>query len=135
MNLFVYAPLIVSGMFMTLTSWLAAGSISLLIGLFLGIASCHRLSSRFGRITIGCYTFIAKGIPAYVQILIAYFVIPAALGLQVSAFGAAVGALAFCSAGYVTEIVRSSMNTISQGQWDGSFALGFSLQATLRYII
>ena len=60
---------------------------------------------------------------------------PALLGINVPAFIAAVGALAFCSSGYVTEIVRSGINTISHGQWDACFVLGYPMKATLFRVI
>lgn len=135
MNISAYSMLIFQGMAMTLAAWVCAGILSLLVGTTLGVISCQRLTNLRTTFLVRLYTFIAKGIPAYVQILIAYFVIPAALGIQFPAFVAAVGALVFCSSGYVTEIVRSGINTIPAGQWDASFALGFSMQATLSQII
>lgn len=84
---------------------------------------------------ISFYTFIAKGIPAYVQILISFFVLPSITGLHISGFTAATGALAFCSSGYVTEIMRGCINAIAQGQWDAGFALGYSRIQIIRYII
>ena len=105
MNLLTYAPLLAKGTLVTVAAWLLAGSISLCIGTCMGIVSCRYFAYNKLRIAIRCYTFIAKGIPAYVQILIAYFVIPAMLGINISGFVAAVAALAFCSSGYVTEII------------------------------
>ncbi len=134
-NLLAYSFLMCQGMVITFLAWISASLLSLMIGILLGIISCRRLTTSLSSITIRIYTFIAKGIPAYVQILIAYFVIPAIFGVQVSAFMAAVGALVFCSTGYVTEIVRSGMNTIPSGQWDASFVLGYSMVATLSRII
>ncbi|MBV8661143.1 MAG: amino acid ABC transporter permease [Candidatus Dependentiae bacterium] len=135
MNLSAYFSLICQGIVMTFAAWICAGLFSLIIGTLLGILSCRRLATSWSSVIIRTYTFIAKGIPAYVQILIAYFVIPAALGLKIPAFLAAVGALVFCSSGYVTEIVRSGINTVSVGQWDACFVLGYSMPATLRRII
>ena len=134
MNISAYLPILLKGSLITIGAWLIAGAISLTIGTFLGIMSCRYLSlSRWNAIRI--YVFIAKGIPAYVQILIAYFVIPAVLGINIPGFIAAVGALAFCSSGYVTEIVRSGINTIPLGQWDACFALGYPIRATLSRVI
>jgi His/Glu/Gln/Arg/opine family amino acid ABC transporter permease subunit len=135
MNLLIYAPLLAKGTLVTLASWLSAAIISLLIGTGMGIISCRYFARTRLIMAIRCYTFIAKGVPAYVQILIAYFVIPAMLGIHVSGFVAAVGALAFCSSGYVTEIIRSGINTIAREQWDACVALGYPLKATLRRII
>lgn len=135
MSLLIYFPLLFRGTFVTLGAWIASGVISLMIGTFLGIMSCRYLvSPRWSTIVRG-YTFIAKGIPAYVQILIAYFVIPALLGINIPGILASIGALAFCSSGYVTEIIRSGINTISRGQWDACFVLGYPMKVTLFRII
>ncbi len=135
MNLLFYVPLLLKGALITLSAWIVAGIVSLMIGTFLGIVSCRYLAGTKIRMFVKCYTFIAKGVPAYVQILIAYFVIPALLGINIYGFFAAVSALAFCSSGYVTEIIRSGINTVSRGQWDASFVLGYSIKATLLRII
>ncbi len=135
MNILDYLPLLLKGSLITIIAWIISAILSLTIGTLLGIASCHHLTSTFAKTAIRCYTFIAKGIPAYVQILIAYFVIPAALGINIPSFVAAIGALAFCSSGYVTEIVRSGINSIPQGQWDACFALGYPIKDTLLRII
>jgi len=134
-SILAYFPLLLQGTFITFGAWIACGIISIVIGTIMGILSCRYLTStRWGTI-IRCYTFIAKGIPAYVQILIAYFVLPALLGINIPGFIAAIGALAFCSSGYVTEIIRSGINTVPRGQWDACFVLGYPLKATLFRVI
>ena len=69
------------------------------------------------------------------QILIAYFVIPASLGIQVSGMQAALGALIFCSSGYVTQIVRAGINNINIGQWEACLVLGYNTKQTLKRVI
>lgn len=135
MNLLAYLPLLLKGTLITFVTWIVAGSISLIIGSVLGTLSCRHLASARLTKAIRAYTFIAKGIPAYVQILIAYFVIPALLKINLPGFLAATGALAFCSSGYVTEIIRSGINALPRGQWDACFVLGYSLKDTLVRII
>lgn len=130
-----YIPLILQGVAITITSWLIAGTISLCIGIIIGAASCRYLTTPWMTRITTLYTFIAKGIPLYVQILIAYFVLPAFLGINLSGFVAGLCALTFCSSGYVTEIIRSGINTIPQGQWDACTVLGYPLQSTLTRII
>lgn len=132
--IFEYALLFAKGAGVTLLAWLSATTCSLLIGIFCGILSCAYLSRAGSIYLIRIYTFVAKGIPAYVQILIAYF-LPAACGIHIPGFIAAVGALAFCSGGYVTEIIRSTINNIPQGQWYAGKTLGYSMWDTLRRII
>ena len=135
MELFSYISLFFKGSMVTLTAWMVAATGSLIIGTTAGILSCRHLSSSRSRMIFRVYTFVAKGIPAYVQILIAYFVIPAWLGINVPGFFAATAALAFCSSGYVTEIVRSGINTIAREQWDACFVLGYSTKNALLRII
>lgn len=101
----------------------------------MGILSCRYVASVRSSKAIRWYTFIAKGVPAYVHILIAYFVIPALFGITIPGFIAASGALAFCSSGYVTEIVRAGINTISRGQWEACFVLGYPMNQTLSCVI
>ncbi len=134
-NLTIYTPLLIKGTCITLAAWILASIVSLIIGIFLGIMSCQYFNFiKFTRFT-KLYTFIAKGIPAYVYILIAYFVIPSIIGINISGFIAASMALAFSSSGYMTEIIRSGINTVPYGQWSACFTLGYPLSATLSRII
>jgi len=135
MNIITYTPLLLQGAGITCVAWLICGLISLLLGSILGFLSSEQIGSKTTRSIIRAYSFITRGIPAYVQILIAYFVIPSLLGLEISGFTAASCALAICSSGYVTEIVKSGIHAISSGQWDACFALGFSRMQAIRYII
>lgn len=130
-----YFLLIMQGIAVTLIAWLTAMALSLVIGTCLGILSSRYGSSLFTVRLIRVYTFITKGIPAYVQILIAYFMLPALLGIQIPGFIAAIGALALCSSGYVTEIVRAGINAVPMGQYDACMALGYSYTALMRRII
>lgn len=130
-----YWLLLVKGIGITTAAWLIAGICSVTIGSLLGAFCCRSLGFKKIALVIRCYTFIIKGIPAYVQILIAYFVLPALFNCSIPAFAAATGALALCSTGYVTEIIRAGINSIPQGQWDAAFVLGYSRLETVWYII
>jgi His/Glu/Gln/Arg/opine family amino acid ABC transporter permease subunit len=130
-----YLPLYIKGIAITLSAFLSASLLSLLIGSIFGILSCNYLKNQKLKIFVKGFSFIAKGIPAYVQILIAYFILPSLLGINVSAFIAACSALAFCSSGYVTQIIRSGINSIPIGQWEASNTLGYPLKSQLKRII
>ena len=130
-----YAFPMFQGTFVTIASWILASSVSLLLGIMIGTVSCNYLASPRCAALVKIYTFITKGIPVYIQILIVYFVLPSLLGINIPGFIAANGALAFCSSGYVTEIIRAGINTIPRGQWDSCFTLGYPLYSTLRRII
>ncbi len=134
-TLFLYMPLIAKGVGTTISAWLCAAIGSFLIGLVFGVISSNYLKySKIGW-AVKTYTFVAKGIPAYVQILIAYFVLPSLLGFSIPPFLAACCALMFCSGGYVTEIVRAGINSVPKGQWDAAFVLGYPKIVALKNII
>lgn len=76
-----------------------------------------------------------RGIPVYIQLLIAYFALPQLLGINISPFTAAILALGICSSAYVTEIVRAGINAIPDLQWDACYVLGYNRLQTLWYII
>ena len=130
-----YLFLFLKGTGITVAAWLSASMLSGALGTLLGIASSRRIGSLYVQRVIHFYTFVAKGVPAYVQILIAYFVIPSLLGITIPGFIAATGALGICSSGYVTEIVRSALNSIDLGQWEACLVLGYSRSNTLWRII
>lgn len=130
-----YAYLFAQGIAMTLAAWCVTFCASVCIGMLLGIFSCNRLGSSRVQLMIRVVTFIAKGIPAYVLILIAYFIVPSLIGVQVSGFAAACAALAFSSSGYVTEIIRAGINAVPSGQWDASAVLGYTQLNAVRRII
>ena len=130
-----YIPLFLQGISITFVVWIIAALISLFVGCVCGVASCNQLASPLIKKIIWFFTFVSKGIPAYVQILIAYFIIPSLLGINIQAITAACAALAFCSSGYITEIFRSGINAVPKGQWDAAKVLGYPLADTLIKII
>lgn len=134
-TLITYFNVFIKGSCMTLGAWLFAGTLSIIIGLILGIISAQAVGSTNCKRLVRIYTFITKGIPAYVQILIVYFIVPNLLGINVPSFFAASWALAICSSGYITEIVRAQINSLPQGQWDACYVLGYPLPTTIRRII
>ncbi|OQA35935.1 MAG: L-cystine transport system permease protein TcyB [Candidatus Dependentiae bacterium ADurb.Bin331] len=130
-----YAPLLMSGACMTIFVWIITCIISIFFGVLFGILSCKKLQHPFMRWLLNCYIVCAKGIPAYVQILIVYFVLPQIVPFSFSPLVAGIIALGFCSAGYMTEIIRSAINTVQSGQWDACFVLGYTTPLALRRII
>lgn len=135
MNLFAYTPLIFQGMTVTLSAWLVVGVGSFCIGLILGVLSSDFLAFKKMRACINGYTFIARGIPAYVQMLMGYYLLPDLLGISLSAFSAACIMLMFCSSGYTTEIFRAGINAVGKTQWEAAQVLGYSITQTLWFII
>lgn len=133
---FISSPILFwQGLFTTLRLWGVALTVSLIVGCLWGTIRSHK-----GRITVVSalldgLTFILRGIPFYVQLLFAYFVIPQILGISLSAFWTASVSLGLCSAAYVSQMVRGGINAIADGQWLAAQALGYSQTQTLRFVI
>lgn len=128
-------PLLLQGGLMTVKLWLGALSIALMVGIACGIAQTKRLRQPWLSPALHGIIFLLRGIPFYVQLLIAYFVIPELIGIDLSATTAAMCSLGLCSAAYISEIVRGSTDALSRGQWEAAFVLGYSTQQTVRYVI
>lgn len=128
-------PLLLKGVALTLEIFAIASFFSLVLGSMMGSLTCSRLRCRWISPTIEGVTFVLRAVPVYVQLLIAYFVLPDLLGIDIGAFTAAIIALSLCSAGYTAQIVRGGLNAVPKEQWEAAYALGYSMLSSLRFII
>lgn len=129
------APLLLKGAAMTLKLWLVTLVLSIIWGALFGIARCNRLRVRWLSGCLDAITFVLRGVPFYVQLLIAYFVVPDLLGINPPVFVIAAISLGLCSAAYASQIVRSGINAIPAGQWEACSMLGYTTKQTLWYVI
>lgn len=86
------------------------------------------------------YIDFFRGTPLLVQIFMIYFGLPSLfrqLGFDFNfeRLPAAITALSLNSSAYLAEIIRGGIQSIDQGQWEGSQSLGLSPVQTMRYII
>ncbi len=111
--------------------------ISLIIGTLLGLfISLMRVSkNRFLNIISKAYVELIRGTPIMVQILLVYFAIPDLLKVEVNAFTAGLVAVSLNSAAYVSEIIRSGIQSIDKGQMEAGRSLGLTERQTMRTII
>lgn len=133
--------LLLQGLWVTIKASIFSIIFGILIGLIGGIA---RVSSnpafKWSAIT---YVEIIRGSPLLVQIYIWYFVLGTLINgildkqgfAQVPPLWFAVAALAFFAGAYVTEIVRSGIQSIHRGQIEASRSLGMTYGQCMRYIV
>lgn len=121
-----YIPLLAQGGALTTALWLCASLVSLSVGILLGVVRSTQFRLPFVSVCADFVTFIGRGIPFYVQLLIAYFVLPGLIGFDIPIFVIAVISLGFCSASYVSQSVRGAINTVPAGQWQAAQVLGLS---------
>ncbi len=121
------------GVFLTLEYTL----LSLLGGVVLGL--CLALM-KVGEYTIArraaqFYTSVFRGTPMLVQLSIIYFGAPSLVSYKISPLMAGVFAFSLNSGAYVSEIIRSGIKTIDQGQFEAAKALGIPYSLMMAHII
>ncbi|MDR2946926.1 MAG: amino acid ABC transporter permease, partial [Candidatus Adiutrix sp.] len=79
------------------------------------------------------YLEAVRNTPLLVQLNIVYFIVGAAWGL--SGFWAAVLALSLFEGAYLSEIFRSGLLAVDEGQWQAAWCLGLSTPMTFRRVI
>lgn len=87
------------------------------------------------RVLAGAYVEFFRGTSVLVQLFWAYFALPF-LGLQLSAFSAAVLVLGLNAGAYGAEVIRGALAAVPTGQWEAAQSLGYSrAQALWRVIL
>lgn len=120
---------------MTVQILFCSASISFIVGLFFGVLTCERLKRPGLSHLIEGITFVLRGVPFYVFLLIVYFVLPELIGYNLGPLTASVIALSGCSSGYVAQLVRGGINSIAPVQWETAATLGCNTWQSLIYVI
>ena len=104
-----------------------------------GAAGLLLLLARIGRRNwlrraAALYIELFQSTPLLMQLFLVYFGLPK-LGIEVSAWLAAVVCLTLYSSAYLSDIWRGSVEAIPAGQWDGSASVGLHTVQQLRLVI
>lgn len=86
------------------------------------------------RAVVRAYVYFVRGTPALVQIFLVYFALPR-IGLELSSFWSGVVALAFNSAGFISEIVRAGLQSIDIGQTEAALSIGMTGRQSIVHIL
>ena len=127
-----YRQKFVQGWLTTVGLSLAALLASSLIGVVaaLLLQSSQPLLEAVGRV----YVELIRGTPLMVQLLIGFYVIASAVGLE-NRFVVGVLVLSLFSGAYMAEIFRGGLAAIPKTQIDAARAIGLSPLQTLRFVI
>jgi polar amino acid transport system permease protein len=125
-------PYLLQGALVTLETSLLA----VVLGVVVGIALTLLRETGLRPVDWACRVYISlmRGTPLFLQILIVYYVLPAA-GLDIPRFLAGVVALSLNSGAYVTEIIRGGLSAIPRGQLDAARAVGMPRGLRWRHIV
>ena len=114
----------------------------LVIGILIGtlIATIRVLPKyrRLPRILNGFCSFyvsLFRGTPVVVQLLVFYYVLLPLLNIKMASVAVSVCVFGLNSAAYVSEIMRSGIQSVDPGQMEGGRAVGMSYGTTMMKII
>lgn len=115
---------------------LAVTACSLVVGFSLGtlFGLVQARGPRSLAFAVNVYATLFRGTPMLVQIAFIFFFLPT-LGIALSSFSAAALAIGLNSAAYVSQIVRSGVNGVSQEELDAAQVLGFSSLQTALFLV
>jgi len=131
-SIFQYLPILLQGAGMTLALSVVSMAMAIVLGLALALARKGG-GPILKALTIG-YIEIIRGTPLLVQLYIIYYGLPN-IGINLSAFTAAVIGLGLNYSAYEAEIYRSGLNSIPKGQKEAALSLGMTQVQVYRRIL
>ncbi len=127
---------IFEGLFNTLLIAFFAVIIGIVIGIFIALVRHnYEVNKKFRVLNkiVTWYVNIIRGTPVLLQLMIIYYVIFKSVDISIIIVG--VIAFGLNSGAYVSEIIRSGINSIDKGQMEAGLSLGLSYNKTMFYII
>ncbi len=128
-----YWPRLIAGLVLTVEITIISLFFAGILGLVFGLLSVSKRKSL--RAIALVYVDIVRGTPLLVQAFFIYFGIPAALGIQSDPVFSGVITLSLNAGGYLAEIVRGGIESISRGQMEAARSLGLPYGMAMRSVI
>ncbi|WP_373483489.1 amino acid ABC transporter permease [Acetobacterium sp.] len=128
-----YWPRLIAGLGLTVQITIISLILAGILGMVFGLLSVSKRKS-FRAIAL-VYVDIVRGTPLLVQAFFIYFGIPAALGIQSDPVVSGVITLSLNAGGYLAEIVRGGIESISRGQMEAARSLGLPYGMAMRSVI
>lgn len=125
-------PLLLRGARVSLQIAALSALIGIGFGTLLGLLQSGK--NKLLQYAVGLYVLLVRGTPMLIHITVAVYVLPQ-IGIKLPIFWAALLAIGFNSAAYVSQIVRSGIASVSKGQIEAAKTLGLSSFQITRYII
>ena len=125
-------PALLRGTQLTLIIACGGCIIGFLLGTVLGIIQA-RVKGIPGTL-VQVFTNILRGTPMLMQIIFMYYLLPA-IGSKMSAVAVAIVAIGINSAAYISQVIRSGIMSVGEGQIEAAKVLGLDRLQTLWYII
>jgi len=116
---------------------LLATALSLVFAMILGLAFGFLKISKnvLLRGIASTYVNIFRGTPVLVQAFFFYFGVPAVTGISLDALTAGVITLSLNAGAYITETVRSGIQSVDPGQMEAARSLGLTRGKSMRRVV
>ena len=116
--------------------------VGLLIGILIGtliaavrVVPKYKLLPRILNGFCSFYVGLFRGTPVVVQLLIFYYVLLPILGAKMTPLMVSIVVFGMNSGAYVSEIMRSGIQSVDPGQMEAGRAVGLSFATTMRMIV
>jgi polar amino acid transport system permease protein len=131
-NLMEYRENLTEGFLNTIYISAISLVLSLIVGVVFGVGqrSFFLPFRYFSRV----YIEIIRGTPLLVQVLIFFYVIANAIGIN-DRFIVGIGIMSLFSGAYIAEIVRAGVESIGKSQWETAKSLGLTKIQTYRFMV
>jgi len=129
---------VLSGLLATIEIAIGGLIIGIILGTLIAIVRVMPKYKIFPRILDGvCDVYVAlfRGTPMTVQLLIGYWVLLPALGISLDAVIVAIIMFGLNSAAYVSEMMRSGIQSVDIGQLEAARALGLPYSTAMMKIV
>ncbi|MGA0849564.1 MAG: ABC transporter permease subunit, partial [Chthoniobacterales bacterium] len=115
------------------TIWISAASLALSVLLGLLAALGHRAPYPALRWLSTGYVELIRGTPLLVQLLILFYVVADAVGLQ-NRYTAGIIILSIFSGAYIAEMIRGGIESVGKSQLESARAIGLTRLQTYRHV-
>ena len=116
--------------------------LGLLIGIVIGtliatvrVVPKYKLLPRVLNGFCSFYVALFRGTPMVVQLLVGYYVLLPLLGIRTSGLNVAIAVFGLNSGAYISEIMRSGIQSVDPGQMEAGRAVGLSFGASMCKIV
>jgi polar amino acid transport system permease protein len=124
---------ILAGLKITLQVVALAGVLGFIIGTLLALCKIGRM--KVLTIIADIYTSIFRGTPLVLQLMLIYYGLPQAIGVNLEPVTAAVLAFGLNSGAYISEVIRAGILAVDKGQREAAMALGVPYRQMMKDII
>lgn len=127
---------ILSGLTTTVIIAFFAVIIGIIIGTLISLIRNNYEVNKKGKILnkiCEIYVNVIRGTPVILQLMIIYYVIFKSVNINITLVG--IIAFGINSGAYVSEIIRSGINSIDKGQLEAGLSLGLNYHKTMKLII